>query len=86
MLCSTTYWVGMAGTLGDLSQTGLLGVAGGDSRMAQFSGSSFSFMTGTHVGDMAFRLYGVPGAAPVPEPRSLTLLARKKRIRVTQQA
>jgi PEP-CTERM motif len=43
--------------------------------MAQFSGSSFSFMTGTHVGDMAFRLYGVPGAAPVPEPRSLTLLA-----------
>jgi hypothetical protein len=70
MLANTTYWIGMAGDGFDLTQTGLIGVAGGDSVMAQFnSDDNFSIFTSDIVGDMAFRLYG----ASVPEPATFSL-------------
>jgi len=76
MLAGVNYWIGMAGDGSKgvfLTQTGLSGVAGGDSHMAQFNnGDSFSYFTGNSVGDMAFRLYG---GATVPEPATLALTA-----------
>jgi len=71
MLANTTYWIGMAGTSSELGQEGLATVPGGDHRMAQFNGPTFSFMTAPVVGDMAFRL---EGTTAVPEPASMLLL------------
>ncbi len=71
---NTTYWIGMSGTGIDTFSLAGLGDAGGspvdDSTMAQFSGESYSFISGTAIGDMAFRLEGTV----VPEPASLALL------------
>jgi len=77
MLANTNYWIGMAGDGLDLTQTGLQGVSGGDSKMAQFgSFGTFDFFTGPDVGDMAFRLYGnAPASTPEPSTLSLALLS-----------
>lgn len=72
MLANTTYWISLAPTTTYWGQTGLYGVAGGDSAMAQFNGASFSFLAG--IGDMAFRLYSPNATTDVPEPASLALL------------
>jgi hypothetical protein len=73
MLANVDYWIGMAGDGVSLTQTGLTGVAGGDSRMAQFNNNdTFSYFTSTGVGDMAFVLYG--NASAVPEPATLALM------------
>ena len=74
MGANTPYWIGMAGDGTTMTQTGLSGVNEGDSRMAQFNdGDSFSYFTGTSVGDMAFRLNGTP-TQTVPDPGSSLLL------------
>lgn len=75
MLAGTIYWIGMAGRTVELAQTALLGVDGGDGRMAQFSNHSGYFGPSV-VGDMAFRLYGTqgnPAVIELPEPGSLPL-------------
>ena len=64
----TTYWVGMSGTNYDLGQLGLSGSPYDDSRMAEFDGTTFQSLTDTSVGDMAFRLHGVP------EPSTFVML------------
>jgi hypothetical protein len=71
MLPNIQYWIGMSGTASELGQEGLASVPGGDQRMAQFAGPNFQFMTGTFVGDMAFRL---EGTSAVPEPATMLLL------------
>jgi hypothetical protein len=67
------YWIGMAGTISDITQMGLTTNAPGDGRMAIFAGDTFSGMSNTFVGDMAFRLQGA--IASVPEPYTLALFA-----------
>jgi len=69
MLANTTYWIGMAPVSATWTQTGINGVAGGNSTMAHFVGASFVQHAG--IGDMAFRLHGA--AAAVPEPASMAL-------------
>ena len=74
----TTYWVGASGNGFEAAQISLL--SPGDGHMAQFGGTTYSFMTA--VGDQAFQLHG----SAVPEPASmaalglgaLALLRRKK--------
>jgi len=74
MAANVDYWIGMAGDGTSLTQTGLQGVAGGDSRMAQFNSNDvFSYFTDVSVGDMAFRLHGDAGAVPAPLTASLVL-------------
>mgnify|MGYP002621795311 CR=1 FL=1 len=71
----TTYWIGMSGTgVTTFSLTGLGDVVDApydDRTMAQFTAESFSFISGTGTGDMAFRLEGII----VPEPTSAALMA-----------
>ncbi len=55
----TTYWYGLSGNGFQLGQYGV--IAPGDSRMAQFSGATFSFFTQTSVGDQMFQLEGNAG-------------------------
>ena len=64
----TQYWIGMSGTgINDLGQLGLVGLnAPYGGNMFQFSGLTPQNFTG--IGDMAFRLEGVP------EPSSIALL------------
>ena len=69
---NTDYWVGMSGTELELTQMGFSINPPDDSRMAIFSGTTFSRITNPAVGDMAFRLYG--DVASVPEPSTLLLL------------
>lgn len=74
MSAGVDYWIGMAGAGESLTQTGLQGVAGGDSRMAQFNSNDvFSYFTDVSVGDMAFRLHGDAGAVPAPLTAALVL-------------
>ena len=75
MMGGVAYWVGMAGDNILLTQTGLLGVTGGDSAMYQLNGADTDpgFFTSTVVGDMAFRLSANPNNS-VPEPSSIALL------------
>jgi hypothetical protein len=72
MLAKTKYWIGMAGDGIVFTQTGLHGVPGGDSTMANFLVfDSFGFFPDSGQGDMAFRLYGnkaVPPSNTVPIP------------------
>lgn len=68
---SLGYLIGMAGDGISLTQTGLMGVAGGDGQVARFGGAGFVTMA-SDVQDMAFRLYGSPANA-VPEPGALAL-------------
>jgi hypothetical protein len=70
MLASQAYWIGMTPKTANWAQTGLQNLPGHDSKMAQFSGASYVYMTGNFVGDMAFRLSTVNA---VPEPGSLAL-------------
>lgn len=70
MLAGQAYWIGMTPNSALWTQTGLGGLHGGSSTMAQFSGANYAYMTGTGVGDMAFRL---STANAVPEPASLAL-------------
>jgi hypothetical protein len=70
MLANTTYWIGMSGVNANWTQTGLYNVAGGDGKMAWFSGNVFAGQADT--GDMAFRLHSA-AAADVPEPASIAL-------------
>jgi hypothetical protein len=70
MLAGQAYWIGMSPNSVLWTQTGLSGLHGGSSTMAQFSGAKYVYMTGNNVGDMAFRL---SGANVVPEPASLAL-------------
>jgi hypothetical protein len=70
----TIYWVGMAGTTRDFTQTSLTGPsAPDDSKMAMFFGSTYQGLSNIFLGDMAFRLEGQ--LAAVPEPSALALLA-----------
>ena len=55
----TTYWYGLSGNGFELGQYGV--VAPGDSRMAQFSGATFTSMTVMSVGDQMFQLDGNAG-------------------------
>ena len=71
-LSAGAYWIGMAGTTVEIAQLGLNDNPPDDSRSAQFFGDTFNSMTGTFVGDMAFRLHGT--LAAVPEPGSLALM------------
>ena len=70
MLAGEAYWIGMSPNSVTWTQTGLSGLHGGSGTMAQFSGASYVYMTGSAVGDMAFRL---STANVVPEPASLAL-------------
>jgi hypothetical protein len=72
MLANINYWISMAPTASFWGQTGLGGVVGGDSMMAQFNGNNFSQQA--MIGDMAFRLYSASPSGAVPEPASLALL------------
>jgi hypothetical protein len=65
-----SYWVGMSGTGYELAQTSIVNGtgAGMDGKMAQFSGTTYQFMT--NVGDAAMRLYG---DEVVPEPTTLAI-------------
>jgi hypothetical protein len=67
----TTYWVGVSGNGFEAAQASVL--APGDSRMAQFTGATFVFMTEESVGDQMFQLTG-QAASGVPEPATLLLL------------
>lgn len=69
MLANTNYWIGMAPVSTVWTQTGLIGVAGGNGTMAQFSGTTYAQMA--NIGDMAFRLHS--NIAEVPEPASMAL-------------
>lgn len=64
-----TYWVGLSGNGFDPGQ-GSLYPGPGDSEMAQFSGSTFVYMTGG-VGDQAFQL--VSDVAEAPEPGTMLI-------------
>ncbi|HWP32100.1 MAG TPA: hypothetical protein VNK96_10320 [Fimbriimonadales bacterium] len=64
---NTPYWIGVSGNGFEGAQASV--VAPGDGKMAQFSGTSYSFMTG--VGDQMFQLEGYI----VPEPISVVTLA-----------
>lgn len=70
MLAGQAYWIGMTPTTASWTQTGLQNLQGHDSKMAQFSGANYAYMTSNYVGDMAFRLSTVNA---VPEPGSLAL-------------
>lgn len=73
LLGGTGYWIGMSGTSTQLGQRGLIGANAPDnSRMAQFSGTTYSGQTETFVGDMAFRLHG-PSHSAVPEPSAIAI-------------
>lgn len=74
LLAGVQYWVGMTGTDFDPSQMTLYGLAGGDSRMAQFNGGdTFSYFTDPAVGDQMFQLTGARTAS-VPDTASTGLL------------
>ncbi|WP_295953859.1 PEP-CTERM sorting domain-containing protein [Rhodoferax sp.] len=73
MAAATTYWIGMASESSSIGQTGLTGVAGGDSQVWLFNTGDTGGHFATDVGDMAFRLEGT-AANTVPEPGSLALL------------
>lgn len=74
MSANTPYWIGMAGDNYDLTQTGLSGIPGGDSVMAQFTSNEiFINFTDSFVGDMAFRLYG-DATTETPLPQLLPLV------------
>jgi len=70
LLANTTYWIGMSGVGYELAQGSLN--TPDDGQMAQFDGASYAYPA--PVGDMAFRLHGEGGGAPVPEPGTWLLL------------
>lgn len=71
LAANTSYWVGMSGFGDPLGQLTLNKNAPGDSRIFVFDAPNrLALLTGTHVGDMAFRLHG---AATVPMPGSVGL-------------
>ncbi|NBC10404.1 MAG: hypothetical protein GVY24_01540 [Planctomycetes bacterium] len=66
----TTYWIGMSGT-GNADTFSLAGLDDfDDSTMAQFTDTTFGFISGSASGDMAFQLEGMF----VPEPGAAALL------------
>ncbi|MBS1703415.1 MAG: PEP-CTERM sorting domain-containing protein [Armatimonadetes bacterium] len=67
LMANTNYWIGASGNGFEAAQLSVL--TPGDGLMAQFSGTSYSFMTS--VGDQMFRL---EGTNTVPEPASLAVL------------
>ncbi|PHZ85968.1 PEP-CTERM sorting domain-containing protein [Paremcibacter congregatus] len=71
-----SFWIGMTGEGSQLGQLGLSINTPGDSRMASFSGDTFTGMSDAVVGDMSFRLLGTfnDGNIDVPEPAPLALL------------
>lgn len=74
MLANTRYWIGMAGSTVELAQAALLGVDGGDGRMARFSKTNF-YAEQAVSGDLAFRLYGQAGErVDIPLPGTLPLV------------
>ena len=68
LAAGTPYWIGMSGTGFDLTQMAFNTSPPADAKMAQFSNTTYQFLTS--VGDMAFRLHG----SAVPEPSSIVLL------------
>jgi hypothetical protein len=65
---NTAYWIGMSGTASEIGLVGLGGVTPGNGAMGFFNGTTYLGQAG--IGDMAFRLNGVPA----PEPSTLALL------------
>ncbi|HVZ16943.1 MAG TPA: PEP-CTERM sorting domain-containing protein [Terriglobales bacterium] len=64
------YWIGASGNGFEAAQLSLLGPGDpGDGQMAQFSGTSYQFMTA--VGDQAYQLVA---STATPEPGSMILL------------
>jgi len=86
LAANTDYWVGMSGVGDPLGQLTLNKNAPGDSRVFVFeTRNRLALLTGTHVGDMAFRLHGA-AAVPLPGPVGMfggalitLLLARRRR-------
>ncbi len=72
LTAGTEYWAGASGNGFEAAQVSLLpdGNPLADGQMAQFSGSTYSFMAG--IGDQAFALEGHPSSTP--EPASMAVL------------
>ena len=73
VLGGVQYWIGASGNGFEAGQVSLLGPGDpGNGLMAQFSGTTYSGMTG--VGDQGYQLIGTPSGGTTPEPSSLTLI------------
>ena len=73
VLGGVQYWIGASGNGFEAGQVSLLGSGDpGDGQMAQFSGTTYEFMT--QVGDQSYQLIGNPSGGTTPEPSSLTLI------------
>jgi hypothetical protein len=73
LLAGVQYWIGASGNGFEAGQLSLQGPGDpGDGQMAQFSGSTFQFMT--QVGDQSYQLIGNPTGGTTPEPGTMVLL------------